>query len=158
MDMHVYSQADATVNNEMLREESQVCLCQSLCTLSTRLYIYNLYSSTAGLTNCCTTGLANICSAVFFRQSSSAFSKPCGSISHRSPMRLQVLFRTILSTMRSFRISEAKASVLASLGKYLPLYGSSLSFTIRSRALVSSTCRSTWSGSSGSGDVATPAQ
>lgn len=99
------------------------------------------------------------CSFIFFlRQSSRAFSNPCGSISHLSPIRPHVLLLTMLSTIRSFRISVANASVLASRGKYRALYGSSLSFTMRSLALVSSTCLSTCSGSSGSGDVATPAQ
>lgn len=83
------------------------------------------------------------CTPLLRRQSSKAFSKSCPSFSHRSPISPHVRFLTIVSTIRSFRMSIASASVLASRGKYCALYGSSLSFTILSLALVSSTSLST---------------
>lgn len=62
------------------------------------------------------------------------------------------------STILSLRIKLANASVRASLGKYLAEYGSKRSSINLSRARASSVSRRIWSGSLGSGEVATPAQ
>ena len=64
----------------------------------------------------------------------------------------------MVSTPRSFRSRFARDSVLASRGKNLAEYGSSLSSTTLSRSRADSTCRSSRSGSLGSGLVATAAQ
>jgi hypothetical protein len=73
-------------------------------------------------------------------------------------MALQVLERMISSTLRSFRIKFASASVRASRGKYRAEYGSSRSLTTRSCSFTDSICRRSKSGSSGSELVATLAQ
>lgn len=73
------------------------------------------------------------------RHLSNAFSPSTSSSAHLSLTIPQVLERTMPSTINSLRTNDAKASVLTSLGKYLPLYGSNLSLTTLSLALVSST-------------------
>ena len=78
--------------------------------------------------------------------------------SHLSLIILHTRCRTICSTFFSFLINPANASVLASFGKYLAEYGSSLSSIIRLCAFIFSASRATASGSDGSGDVATTEQ
>lgn len=77
---------------------------------------------------------------------------------HLSHTRLQVLPLIISSTILSLRTNPANASVLASLGIYREPYGSSLASIVLSLAVADSTSRSIFSGSEGSGDVATEAQ
>lgn len=107
--------------------------------------------------SCC--NVTQPCSALLLLHSSTAFSASCTpSLLHLSPIIFHVLERIMPSTILSFLIKLASASVLVSLGKYLALYGSNRSSINLSRARASSVSRSTWSGSSGSGEVATPAQ
>lgn len=68
----------------------------------------------------------------------SASSQPRPVSSHLSPTRPHVLDLMILSTLLSFLMIFASISVLASLGKSLPLYGSSRSSTTRSLSLADS--------------------
>src|SRR5215472_13504736 len=103
--------------------------------------------------------LLSLSSSLSLLHSSSALSQPCSlSSGHLSPTIPHVLLLTISSTIRSLLTKLASASVLASFGKYLALYGSSLSSTTLSRARSLSTARNRESGSSGSGEVATDAQ
>jgi len=98
------------------------------------------------------------CCSLSLRQSSKAEFQSLKSSPHLSPTSFHVLALMIFSTLLSCLTVAASVSVLGSFGKNLPLYGSSLSFTTRSRALSLSTCLKTDSGSSGSGLVATEAQ
>jgi len=113
--------------------------CNPKCTLPSYAEMFNYL-------RCAALHLSNACSADSWL------------IPQRSPSKFHVLIRIICSTARSLRMSMAKLSVLASRAKYRPEYGSRRSLTSLSRAFASSICRSTLSGSSGSGDVATPAQ